>query len=109
MTHLHASEHTQDDNARIVAVISYFTIVGWLIALIAYGSYKSPLATFHLRQSLGFIVSAAVLSFIPLIGWLLLILLALFWVISVIHAIKGDFYLVPKLGYFFQEHFTFIR
>ena len=106
--HSHTSEHMEQENARILATVSYLTIVGWLIALCFCSHYKSTLTTFHLRQSLGLIISAAILSFVPLIGWLFLCVLAWYWLLSIVHAFKGDFYQVPWIGIYFQEHFSFI-
>lgn len=109
MTHSHTSTQDVHDMARVVAVISYLTLVGWFIAIVLHSNYRTSFSTFHLRQALGLIITAAILTFIPLIGWLLNIVLAIFWLISFVHAIRGDFYLVPKLGTLFQHHFTFIR
>ncbi|MFD2166887.1 hypothetical protein ACFSJY_11525 [Thalassotalea euphylliae] len=106
--HSQTSTHTEHDYARIISVLSYLTIVGWLAGIVLYGSYKSSLAGFHLRQSLGLIIVAALLSFIPLIGWLLNLVVAVFWLISVVHAFKGDYYTVPLVGISFQTHLRFI-
>jgi|GEM_PF-4375918 len=38
--------------AILVAVISYFTLIGWIVAMIIYDKHQSSLASFHLRQSL---------------------------------------------------------
>ncbi|NMP31566.1 hypothetical protein HII17_08330 [Thalassotalea sp. M1531] len=106
--HSQMSTHTEHDYARLIAVLGYLTIVGWLVAMLCYGSYKSKLAGFHLRQSLGLIILAALLSFIPLIGWALNIVVAAFWLVSVYHAFKADYYTVPWLGVTFQTHLRFI-
>lgn len=106
--HSQMSTHTEHDHARTIAVLSYLTIVGWLAAILMFGSYKSQLAGFHLRQSLGLIITTALLSFIPLIGWLLNIAIAVFWLISLFHACKGEYYTVPVLGVSFQTHLRFI-
>lgn len=106
--HSQMSTHAEHDHARTIAVLSYFTIVGWVAAIVLFGSYKSPFAGFHLRQSLGLIIVAAILSFIPLIGWALNIVLAVFWVVSLVHAFKGEYYTVPLVGVSFQTHLRFI-
>ncbi|NQY62667.1 MAG: hypothetical protein HRT38_02900 [Alteromonadaceae bacterium] len=54
MTGFHSETNHQlivkkhDDMAKMVAVLGYLTIFGWLIALFLYGKYKSPLARHHL-------------------------------------------------------------
>jgi hypothetical protein len=38
--------------ARLVAVLSYISIIGWIIALIMNEGNRSALGSFHIRQSL---------------------------------------------------------
>lgn len=97
-----------DDMAKVVAVLGYLTIFGWLIALFLYGNHKSPLARHHLRQSIGLTITAALLSFIPLIGWLLNIGVFIGWCIGVYSALCGHKTPLPLLGDFYQEHLDFI-
>ncbi|WP_448213921.1 DUF4870 domain-containing protein [Colwellia sp. MEBiC06753] len=106
--HSHTDAHSDHDLDRFISVLSYLTIVGWLVAILLYGNHRSTLAGFHLRQALGLIILSAILSFIPLIGWALTIVVAVFWLISAYHAYKGDFYTVPYLGVDFQTYFRFI-
>lgn len=96
------------DANKAIAVGCYFTIIGWLVALLFYGKYKSCLARFHLRQSLGLIVTFAVLAMLPLIGWLLTSLVFLGWCVCVYHAVLGEKYTLPIVGDFFQKHLDFI-
>jgi uncharacterized membrane protein len=95
--------------ATLVAVISYFTLIGWIIALVIYDKHQSSLASFHLRQSLGLIITGAMLSLIPLVGWVLNIGVFLGWVMGLYSAIQGQEYKVPLLGDFYQEHLDFIQ
>lgn len=109
MSHIetHAKQHY--DMEKVVSVISYFTVIGWLVALVIHGKSRSSFTRFHLRQSLGLVVTSAVLSFIPLIGWLLTVLLAIAWLVALVNAGLGRQFIVPIVGEFFQEHFDFIR
>ncbi|MGB1199585.1 MAG: hypothetical protein ACPG46_11090 [Thalassotalea sp.] len=109
MTHYHSDSQTQYDMARFVSTISYLTLLGWVVAIVLYGKNHSALACFHLRQSLGLIVTAAVLSFIPLFGWLLNIVLAIFWFVALYHTIVGQKFIIPVVGQFYQEQLDFIR
>ncbi|WP_448549398.1 DUF4870 domain-containing protein [Thalassotalea fusca] len=102
-------DQTQIDASRVFAIVSYLTVVGWLIALIINGRNRSCLTSFHLRQSLGLILTAALLSFIPLIGWLLNVVVLLFWLIAIYRAFLGERYCVPIVGFFYQEKLAFIR
>jgi uncharacterized membrane protein len=108
MSHSQTQAYTEEDLARLVSVISYLTLIGWLVSLFIYGQHKSSLARFHVRQALGLIVTTGLLSFVPFIGWVLTLIIAVFWFIAMIHAYKGECYPIPVLGQFYQEHLDFI-
>ena len=42
----------KDDQSKVVAIVSYITIIGWIIALILNQSKKTELGSFHVRQAL---------------------------------------------------------
>lgn len=106
MFEIQTKEHNHIE--KVVAILGYLTIIGWLIAVVVYGKNKSPFARFHLRQALGLVVIFAILSFIPLIGWLLNIGVLFVWLTALYYAFVGQQYLVPVVGEYFQEHFNFI-
>lgn len=108
MTHTNIDSQTEQDFDRVIAVVSYITVIGWFVAIVMNGSHKSSIASFHLRQSLGLIITFALLSFIPLIGWLASIFVFIYWPIALFHAVKGDLYCVPVLGKYYQEQLRFI-
>lgn len=95
--------------AVLVSVISYFTLIGWVVAMIIYDKHQSSLASFHLRQSLGLIITGAILSLIPLIGWVVNLAIIAAWAFGLYAAIKGQEYKVPLLGKFYQEQLDFIK
>lgn len=99
---------TSFDKNKALAVLSYMTIVGWLIALIFHGQDRNPYVRFHLRQSLGLFVTAMLLTFVPLMGWLIVLLLVLAWCYGVYSAITGHKLPVPVVGNFYQRHLDFI-
>lgn len=109
MGQYHSDSKTHFDMGKVVAVLSYFTPLGWLVALVLHGNSKSFYNGFHLKQSLGLILTVALLSFIPLIGWLLNIAVVLVWFIAVYDACCGNTKEVPILGRYFQEHLDFIK
>jgi len=110
---------------KVVAILSYITIIGWIIALVLNqdSKNKSDLGTFHLRQTFGLFVSgiavfiaAEIISEIPLIGflgWLISVLAGLFffvlWLIGLIYAAQGEKKPMPVLGEYFNEKITFIN
>ncbi len=110
---------------KIIAILSYITIIGWIIALVLNQDpkNKSDLGTFHLRQTFGLFVSsivvliaAEIIRQIPLIGfigWLLSMLAGLFffvlWLMGLIYAAQGEKKPMPIVGEIFDEKFTFIN
>ena len=100
------------NDPKVIAIISYLTPAGWLIALLL-NNPKSDLGSFHIRQSLGIIVvslAIRVVMYVPLIGWLVGIAAAIatffLWVIGFIAAVEGRKKTVPFLGEQFQEWFA---
>lgn len=109
----------QEDPGKTVAILSYCTLIGFIIALVLNGDQKnkSDLGVFHIRQALGIFItsfSMMVLSFlfmfIPFIGWLITILIYLgyiglfvFWILGLIAAINSEKKAVPLLGDFYQN------
>jgi uncharacterized membrane protein len=102
---------------RTVAILSYLTIIGFIVALVLHSSKKTALGAFHLRQTLGFIVTGialsiggAVLVFIPLIGWLAVMVAWLGFIVLVlmglIAAASGQQKPAPVLGEYYQKWFA---
>jgi uncharacterized membrane protein len=100
------------NNPKVISIISYLTIVGWLLGYVL-NDQKSPLASFHQRQSLGvylvFLVSS-MLMWIPILGWIagvLVFLLGLaLWLIGISDAFREKMDAVPILGVNFQKWFA---
>jgi uncharacterized membrane protein len=110
---------------RAAAILSYITIVGFIIAIIIYSGKKTALGAFHLRQVLGFIIiglglgiavgiTVFILAFIPVIGPLLSLLLwgglwvvgFVLWLMGLIAAIQGKQTPVPLIGAPIQKWFA---
>ena len=92
-------------NGKTIAIVSYITIIGWVIALILNNNEKNSFASFHIRQSLGINLLGMALTFIPVIGWILGIAVFIFWVIGLIAAITERTVPVPVIGGLFQDWF----
>lgn len=90
---------------KIIAIISYITIIGWVIALLLHQNNRSELGAFHIRQTLGLFLTGLILSFIPIIGWILGIIVFVFWIIGLINAINGEMKPVPVVGKLYQDIF----
>ena len=114
------------DDGKAAAIVSYFSIVGWLIAYFAlYKDKETELARYHLRQTLLFAIVSTVLYIllsiilVPIIittgitflGYLLNVLwLAFFilWLIGLIGAIQGQKKPIPFIGDKAQSVFSSI-
>ncbi len=97
------------DNGKTVAIVSYLTLIGWIIALILNNGNKTSLGSYHIRQSLMIIICGVVLGilniilgFIPVIGWIIGLVLGLglfvLWVIGLVNAINGKEQPIPVIG-----------
>jgi uncharacterized membrane protein len=102
---------TSSDNDKTVAIIAYITLIGWIVAFIMNNNNKTEFASFHIRQSLGIILTAISLALlnsvvgIPILAWIIQIALLVFWILGFISAIQGEKKLVPLLGAQFQDWF----
>lgn len=100
------------DNGKTIGLISYLTLIGLIIAFVMNNEKKNSFATFHIRQSVGLMLTGFVLgaiNIIPILGWIVSILgfvfLLILWVIGLIGAINGEEKTVPLLGDKYQEWF----
>src|ERR1700712_1611957 len=107
---------TTQDNGKTASIISYFSIIGWLIAYFAiYKDNKTALASYQLKQTLlfhiismvigwgfGFVVGLVLFTtgFFFLTYLLDLVYLGMFilWVIGLIGAINGEEKPIPLIG-----------
>lgn len=108
------------DNGKTTAIVSYITIIGWLIAYFAmHQSKKTSLGSYHLRQTLLLFICAIVYQIVvmiitmvvPAIGMILslagLVFLVL-WIMGLIAAINGEEKPMPLIGAKAQELFKSI-
>ena len=111
-----ASLNPPTTDYRAAAIVSYLTLVGFIVAVILHSSNKTQLGAYHLRQSLGLMLTGAIVwlavtmfAFLPFVGWAtsLVVWGALFtlWVIGLISAINGQMKPVPFLGEHYQKWF----
>lgn len=92
-----------DSNAKLVGVLSYVTIIGWIVAIVLHSNNRSEFGAYHLRQSLGLFLTALIVTWIPVIGWLLGIVIFAFLIVGLIYAIQEDMKPVPFVGEFYQN------
>lgn len=100
------------EEGKTIAIIAYITIFGLLIAFLMNNDKKNSFASYHLRQSLGLVLTSlalSVISIIPILGWIVSLLGSIFiivlWVIGLMGALNGKEKPVPFLGKKYQEWF----
>lgn len=112
-----AAPATED---RTVAILTYITIIGFIIAIVMHSSKKSALGAFHLRQGLGLFITCIVIwipgviiSFIPGINLLMVLLwplvgisLFVLWIMGLIAAVNGQQKPMPVVGEHYQKWFA---
>ena len=111
-----ASLNSVTTDEKTTAIVSYLTLIGFIVAIIMHGSKKTRLGSYHLRQSLGLMLTsivvafgATIFAFVPFIGWLVGLaawfgIFAL-WVMGLNAAVGGEMKPVPVLGEHFQKWF----
>jgi len=95
------------DEGKAIAVISYITWVGLIIAIVLNMDKKNEFAKFHIRQSL-LLMIAAIPAFIPFIGWIWGVFIFILWILGLISAINGEKKEVPVFGPLAQDWFKSI-
>ncbi len=104
---------------KTLSIVSYITIIGWVIAFIIYNgkTEKSSLEKFHLEQSfglgiLGFAIGV-ISQFMPYSISMIFSLASLgvfvLWIIGIINASKEEETPVPLVGSLFINKFDFIK
>jgi uncharacterized membrane protein len=109
-------------NKKTLSIISYITIIGWIIAYVNYNklTVKDSLTRFHLKQGLGIailgIVIGIALSIIAVIVPTLASILSLvnlgvlvLWILGIINANNEQEIPVPIVGKLFTDKFDFIK
>lgn len=114
---------------KTVAVLSYITLIGFIIAIILHQNKKTKLGAFHLRQVLGYIIAgfvggicvvilclvlglvlallskALAAALVGLVYLAFLISMLVLWLIGLIAAIKGEMKPMPVIGAQIQKWF----
>ena len=115
---------------KTVAILSYCTLIGFIVAIILHQQKKTKLGAYHLRQALGFIIAgfvgwiavaivAGILTFVlgliikalalivwPLFAFAFLISMLVLWVMGLLAAINGEMKPMPVVGPYFQKWFS---
>lgn len=106
--------------AKQWAIISYITIIGWIIAFMQSKENRDTFVNYHLEQSLGLailgvawsVAAGIVISIIPALSSILSIVSLLplvFMVFGIINANSGTQRPIPLIGKFFENKFVFLQ
>jgi len=108
------TEQTVNTNeGKTIAVISYLTIIGLIIAYVMNNDKKTEFGAYHIRQSIGLAAAGfalGVIGLIPILGWIVSILgtflLIYMWVMGLINAMNEKKKPLPFFGKKFEEWFN---
>ncbi len=100
------------ERGKNVALVSYITIIGSVIAIFMnQEEKKSDFASFHIRQTLGIFLTFFLLGYpigyfnswmVSSAFWLFIFIL---WIYGFLGALNGEKKIVPLLGTFYQQFF----
>lgn len=104
------------EEGKVAAIIAYLTLVGLVIAFVMNNDKKNSFAFYHIRQSIGILLTGVVLSmlvYIPFLGWIValvgwLLVFAMF-ITGLLNALNGKEKPVIVLGDKFNEWFASVK
>jgi len=105
---------------KTVAILSYITLIGFIIAIVMHGNQKTKLGAYHLKQALGLMLTSIgawmafmIIAFIPFVNFLLLIIAPLTWIgvlvlliLGIVNAANGEMKPLPIVGALFEKWFA---
>jgi len=105
---------------KTLAIISYISIIGWLIAYFQYkDKEKDPFVTYHLKQSLGIAIVSIILAvalniiagMVPALAVLSIVQLVILvlWILGIVNAATEKMKPVPLVGSMFEDKFAFLN
>jgi uncharacterized membrane protein len=117
------SNDSQDAEAgKTVAILSYITLIGWIIAIVMHNSNKTRFGAYHLRQGLGLFLLGVVLSFLSFGMGIFFLHFGFFWltngiriiilvlmILGIINAVNLKKEPLPFVGELFNTMFSGIN
>ncbi|WP_060873505.1 import component protein [Myroides odoratus] len=105
-------------NNKILSIISYITLIGWLVAYFIGKEKADDLLKYHLKQALGVLIIAIVFNiivsiivfmapFLSFIGYFGIIFLV-FIILGIVRASNSEKTPLPLIGKWFENSFKFI-
>ena len=104
---------TNANNSKALAIITYITLIGWIIAFALNNKQKNALVSYHQRQALGiqliYFSIAFVISITGLLSLQVLFLgVFIFMIIGISNASKQLNKPLPLVGVYFENWFESI-
>jgi len=99
------------NDGKTLAVISYITFIGTIIAFVLNQNKKNSFTAFHIRQAIGLVLLSFAIGllerYISFSGlhWLLNMGVFVLFILGLISAAQGEEKPVPLIGEYFQEWF----
>jgi uncharacterized membrane protein len=105
---------------KTVAILSYCTLIGFIVAIVLHGNNKTKLGSYHLKQALGVMLTAVaiwiafwVLVFIPFMIFLMVFVMPIIWIlilvlliIGIVNAANGQMKPIPVFGTMYEKWFA---
>ncbi len=104
-------ESSNIKDGKTIAIISYITVIGTIIAIIMNYNKKNSFASFHIRQAIGIYLLLFLVNLLTgynSLGWIDRILgigVFVLLIMGILGAIQGEEKKIPLLGDQFQEWF----
>lgn len=99
---------------KLLAIVSYLTPIGLIIAITMNLEKRNPFVFFHARQMIGLVILSAFTNIVDKyvnewLGLALWFIVFAFWLIGLIAAIQGQYKAVPLVGKHFQDWFRTLK
>jgi len=103
---------------KSLSIVSYITIIGWLVAYFIGKEKADAFLKYHLRQSLGLVLTMFLFSLVVNVLTRLILVLELLnilsfafliWIIiGIVNAANQEMKPLPFIGKYFEDKFSFI-
>ncbi len=101
------------EEGKTTAMVAYLTVIGLIIAFVLNNDKNNEFAKFHIRQSLGIMLTGLALGMIgiiPFLGWIVSIagffFVVFLWISGLLNAINGKEVKVPIMGEYYSKWFA---
>lgn len=103
------SQNVKD--GKTIAIISYITFIGTIVAFVMNQNKRNSFAAFHIRQAIGLVLLSFLVGYVnrfidfAALHWILDAAVFVLFILGLISAAQGEEKPVPVLGDKFQEWF----